>query len=139
MMISEGRENIFRRHKVLSGAVWAALDLWGEEGVIIPNIKKQSQRSTAVTTIRADGYDLTTFRKWLELNTGLVVGLGLGFSGQKYLDGKSVFRIGHMGHLNPVMILGVLTSIEAGFFACGIPFGKGGAGAAAQFIAQNSY
>ena len=139
MMISEGRENIFRRHKVLAGAVWAALEKWGEENTIKPNIKKQMQRSTAVTTVRADGYDLTPLRKWLELNTGLVVGIGLGFSGSKYLDGKSVFRIAHMGHLNPVMLLGALTSIEAGFLACKIPYGKGGAGASAQFIASNAY
>ena len=51
MMISEGRENIFRRHKVLAGAVWAALEKWGEENTIKPNIKKQMQRSTAVTTV----------------------------------------------------------------------------------------
>jgi len=139
MMISEGRENIFRRHKVLAGAVWAALEKWGEENTIKPNIKKQMQRSTAVTTVRADGYDLTPLRQWLELNTGLVLGIGLGFSGSKYLDGKSVFRIAHMGHLNPVMLLGALTSIEAGFLACKIPYGKGGAGASAQFIARNAY
>ena len=139
MMISEGRENIFRRHKVLAGAVWAALEKWGEENTIKPNIKKQMQRSTAVTTVRADGYDLTPLRQWLELNTGLVLGIGLGFSGSKYLDGKSVFRIAHMGHRNPVMLLGALTSIEAGFLACKIPYGKGGAGASAQFIARNAY
>ena len=139
MMISEGRENIFRRHKVLAGAVWAALEKWGEENTIRPNIKKQMQRSTAVTTVRADGYDLTPLRQWLELNTGLVLGIGLGFSGSKYLDGKSVFRIAHMGHLNPVMLLGAITSIEAGFLACKIPYGKGGAGASAQFIARNAY
>ena len=139
MMVNEGRENIFRRHKVLAGAVWAALEKWSEENIIKPNIKEQSQRSTAVTTVRADGYDLTPLRKWLELNMGLVVGVGLGFSGPKYLDGKSVFRIAHMGHLNPVMILGALSSIESGFLACGIPFGKGGAEASAQFIANNAY
>ena len=44
-----------------------------------------------------------------------------------------------MGHRNPVMLLGALTSIEAGFLACKIPYGKGGAGASAQFIASNAY
>ena len=139
MMIEEGRENIFRRHKVLAGSVWAAIEKWSQEKVLFANIKEESQRSTAVTTFRADGYDLTLLQKWLKDNTGLELGHGLGFSGLKYLDGKSVCRIAHMGHLNPVMILGALASIEAGLAACNIPFREGGCGAAANFIAKNFY
>ena len=44
-----------------------------------------------------------------------------------------------MGHLNPVMILGALASIEAGLNVCKIPIGNGGSGAAADFIANNFY
>ena len=139
MMIEEGRENIFRRHKVLAGAVWAALEKWSQKKVIVPNIEEKSLRSAAVTTFRANGYDLGPFRDWLKNNTGLELGLGVGFTGLKYLDGKSVCRIAHMGHLNPVMILGVLASIEAGFNVYKIPIGDGGSGAAADFIANNFY
>ncbi len=139
MMIEEGRENIFRRHKVLAGAVWAALEKWTQKKVIVPNIKEKSLRSTAVTTFRANGYDLTPLREWLKDNAGLELGTGVGFSGLKYLDGKSVCRIAHMGHLNPVMILGALASIEAGLNVCKIPIGNGGSGAAADFIANNFY
>ncbi len=139
MMIEEGRENIFRRHKVLAGAVWVALEKWSQKKVIVPNIKEKSLRSTAVTTFRANGYDLTPLREWLKNNAGLELGTGVGFSGLKYLDGKSVCRIAHMGHLNPVMILGALASIEAGLNVCKIPIGDGGSGAAADFIANNFY
>ena len=139
MMIEEGRENIFRRHKVLAGAVWAALEKWTQKKVIVPNIKEKSLRSTAVTTFRANGYDLTPLREWLKDNAGLELGTGVGFSGLKYLDGKSVCRLAHMGHLNPVMILGALASIEAGLTVCKIPFGRGGSAAASDFIANNFY
>lgn len=139
MMIDEGRDNIFRRHEVLAGSVWAALEEWEKKKVIRPNIKNKSERSNAVTTIRADGYDLTSLRQWLRDNAGVELGIGIGFSGSKFLDGKAVCRIAHMGHLNPVMILGVLGAIEAGFQACEIPFGQGGSEAAADFIAKNSY
>ena len=139
MMIKEGRENIFKRHTILATSVWAAIDTWSQGKVIKPNIKDKSTRSTAVTTIRADGYDLTHLRNWLKINMGLELGIGLGFPGEKYLDGKSVCRIAHMGHINPVMILGALTSIESGFIACNIPHGSGGARSAAEIIAKNAY
>ncbi len=137
IMIEEGRENIFHRHKILAGSVWAAIEVWSKKGAILPNIKNKSQRSTAVTTFRANGIDLTTLRKWLKYNAGLELGHGVGFSGIKYLNGKSVCRIAHMGHLNPVMILGALASIETGLAVCEIPFEKGGVTAASTFIAEN--
>ena len=139
MMIEEGRENIFHRHKVLAGSVWAAIEVWSKKKVIRPNVTEISQRSTAVTTFRADGYDLTPLRKWLKNNAGLELGHGVGFSEKKYLNGKSVCRIAHMGHLNPVMILGAVAAIEAGLAVCEIPFEKGGSTAAATFIAKSVF
>jgi hypothetical protein len=38
---------------------------------------------------------------------------------EEYLGGDSVFRIGHMGHLNPPMVLGALATIESGLTALG--------------------
>ena len=57
----------------------------------------------------------------------------------KYLNGRSVAGIAHMGHINPVMILGLLSSIEAGLAACNIPHSTGGATAAGKLIAENTY
>lgn len=139
IMLSEGRENIFKRHATLARAVWIAVQKWNEKKIIVPNIKRPRFRSCAVTTIRAKGYDLDKLRYWLKQNMGLELGIGLGFSEPKYLNGKSVCRIAHMGYVNPVMVLGVLSSIEAGLNACNIPHGKGGASAAIEFIAKNTY
>ncbi len=138
MIIEEGRENVFHRHKVLAGAVWAALEVWSNKKVIQLNIKNETLRSNAVTTFWANGFDLTPFRQWLKNHAGLELGTGIGlFTDPKYLDGKSVCRIAHMGHLNPVMILGALASIEAGFLVCQIPVGEGGCKAATDFIVRN--
>ena len=45
-----------------------------------------------------------------------------------------MFRIGHMGHLNPPMVLGALGTIEAGLCALEIPHGKGALEAAAAVL-----
>ena len=45
------------------------------------------------------------------------------------------FRIGHMGHVNAHMVLGVLGAIEAGLAALGIPHDAGGVAAAARVLA----
>ena len=54
------------------------------------------------------------------------MGIGLGFSSEEFMEGRSVFRIGHMGHLNPHMILGGLALLEAGLEKENIPFTAGG-------------
>jgi alanine-glyoxylate transaminase/serine-glyoxylate transaminase/serine-pyruvate transaminase len=51
------------------------------------------------------------------------------------LAGKG-FRIAHMGHINAPMVLGTLGVVEMGLAALGIPHGKGGAGAAIDYLAQ---
>ena len=51
-------------------------------------------------------------------------------------DWHGFFRIAHMGHLNPHMVLGALASVQAGMAALGIPFRRGGLDAATEVIAQ---
>jgi len=60
----------------------------------------------------------------------VVLGIGLGS-----LDGKA-FRIAHMGHVNAPMILGTLSVVEMALAALGIPHGRGGAQAAAAWLAK---
>ena len=50
--------------------------------------------------------------------------------------GEGFFRIGHMGHVNAHMVLGVLSTIEAGLTALQIPHGEGALDAAAAVIAK---
>jgi alanine-glyoxylate transaminase/serine-glyoxylate transaminase/serine-pyruvate transaminase len=61
-------------------------------------------------------------------------GLTLGISLGEFED--RAFRIGHMGHLNPPMLLGTLGTIEAGLKALGATIGGSGAEAAAEVVAK---
>ena len=72
--------------------------------------------------------DPDRLRELAESQAGLVLGVPLqGYDGQ-------AFRIGHMGHLNPTMILGTLGSIEAVLLGMGVALKRSGVGAAAAVI-----
>ena len=132
MIDEEGLAAVWRRHAVFARAVWAAVDAWGAEGALELNLGDPGLRSHAVTTIRTSPGDGTRLRRWCAEVAGLTLGIGLSVEG---VDPDSVFRIGHMGHLNPPMLLGALATIEAGLVALDIPHGQGGSAAAAATIA----
>ena len=135
MLNEEGRENVFLRHKILSGMVWTCIEHLGSDGNALElNIKKIKERSNAVTTVFSKGFDFTKTREWISEQGGVDLGIGLGFTSLELLGGKSVFRIGHMGHLNPHMILGVLSLLEAGLTINKIPHRSGGVTAANNFM-----
>jgi len=74
-------------------------------------------------------------RNWVEQELGLTLGIGLGMAepGDPARDG--FFRLGHMGHTNGHMIMGLLGGIEAGMRAMKIEHGPGALEAAADVIA----
>lgn len=138
MIAEEGRAAIFKRHALLARAVWAAVVAWSSDGPLRCNIVDPEFRSHAVTTILADAHDMLQLRRWCEDEAGLILGLGLGFLVPEFMEGKSVFRIGHMGHLNPPMLLGALATIDSGLKALDIPHGSGALEAAAVVTATIS-
>ena len=138
MIAEEGRAAIFKRHALLARAVWAAVVAWSSDGPLRCNIVDPELRSHAVTTILADAHDMLQLRRWCEDEAGLILGLGLGFLVPQFMEGKSVFRIGHMGHLNPPMLLGALATIDSGLKALDIPHGPGAVEAAAMVTATIS-
>ena len=69
--------------------------------------------------------DGARLRRWCADTAGVTLGIGLSVPG---VDPDSVFRIGHMGHLNPPMLLGTLATLEAGFRAPRHPPWPGGRG-----------
>ena len=116
-----------------SGRLWIA----GEATAILEtNISDPDSRSHSVTTIRAGAPYGLQLRRWTEDNAGLTLGIGLGMGTDEDPDSTSCFRIGHMGHLNPHMVLGALASIEAGFAAIGYRRGSGAVDAAARVCAE---
>ena len=129
----EGVENVWGRHKKQAQAVWAAVDTWAKAGAIRCNVTDPAARSTAVTTVVSEGADLTALHRWCQNTAGLILGVGIGFG--KY-EPQQIFRIGHMGHMNPVMLLGALATIDAGMKALQIPHGEGALTAAGHVLSS---
>lgn len=133
----EGMENVWARHARLARAIWAACDRWGDvegDGLQL-NVRDANLRSHAVTALWLPSPKGTELRGWLEENLGLTLGIGLGMAPSDSAEWHGHFRLGHMGHVNGHMILGLLGSIEAGLQALSIPHGGGALAAAAEVVA----
>ncbi len=129
LLLGEGIEAAWARHAAIAAGVRAAVARWGEGGPLELNMLEASERSNAVTTIRTGSIDAARLRATSEKQLNVTLGIGLGD-----LQGQT-FRIGHMGHVNAPMILGVLGSIELALGHIGAPHAKGGVEAAIEAMA----
>lgn len=121
-----GIEAVWARHAAIGAGVKAAVSAWSVGTDIEFNITDDSARSDCVTTVLTGSIDPEELRAMCNDQAGLILGLGIaGFNG---------FRIGHMGHVNPPMILGTLGTIEAALHAMGVPLVESGVAAAAATI-----
>lgn len=135
MIHDEGIEQVWARHTVLARAIWAACDAWAAGGDLRMNITDPAFRSTAVTSLRLNGNDGTRLRNWVEHELGLTLGIGLGMAEPDDPARDAYFRLGHMGHVNGQMIMGLLGGMQAGMSNLGIAHGRGALDAAAEVIA----
>ena len=135
MIHAEGIEQVWRRHDLLARAIWAACDVWGVEGGLEMNVADAAHRSTAVTCLRLPSPNGAALREWTETHLGLTLGIGLGMAPPGDPAALGYFRLGHMGHVNGHMIMGLLGGIETGMRALDIPHKRGALEAAAQVIA----
>lgn len=135
MIHAEGMDHIWARHQRLARAVWAACDVWGQDGSLRMNVADPAHRSHAVTALQLEAPNGTALRDWVETNLGLTLGVGLGMAGPGDPASHGFFRLGHMGHVNGQMIMGLLGGIETGLTALDIPHGRGAVDAAAAVIA----
>jgi alanine-glyoxylate transaminase/serine-glyoxylate transaminase/serine-pyruvate transaminase len=131
----EGMEDVWKRHEILSSAIWAAVDQWATVGNIRPNIADKSIRSRAVTAIHTANNDAKRLRVWCEQQAGVTLGIGLSLNREAQQAGDGLFRIGHMGHLNVHMVMGTLGAADAGLKALGIEHGRGALEAASRSLA----
>ena len=127
MLLEEGLENVFKRHKRHADATRIAVENWGLEILA----RNPIERSDSITAIMVpDGYDSDNLRKIIYDNYNMSLGTGL-----NKVKGK-VFRIGHMGDLNDLTLAGTLSGVEMGLRQSGIPFKKGGIMAALDFLSK---
>ena len=116
----EGLPAVHRRHRVLAGAVQAAVQGWSEGGRVGLFARDAASRSVSVTTVQvADGVDADAIRHTARERFQVAIAGGLG-----PLTGRA-FRIGHLGDLNAAMVLGCLAGVEATLTCLGVPVGPG--------------
>lgn len=120
MLLDEGMENVYARHHRLAEGVRKAVAAWG-----LTTCAQEGFHSDTVTAVVVpadkDAREVisTAFKKYnISLGGGLTE-----------LAGK-VFRIGHMGDMNDVSLLGALAGVEMAMLDCGFNI-KAGSGVAA--------
>lgn len=135
MILDEGLEAVWHRHATLARAIWAAAEVWAQGDALALNIGQRAHRSHAVTALSLPPPMGTRLRDWVEAHTDVTLGIGLGMAEPGDDAWHGYFRIGHMGHVNAHMVLGMLGAVQAGLSALDIPHGTGALEAAAQVIA----
>jgi alanine-glyoxylate transaminase/serine-glyoxylate transaminase/serine-pyruvate transaminase len=125
MLLEEGLDRVFSRHLRHAEATRRAVRAWGFE-ILCMNPEEFSPTLTSV--VMPEGYDADALRKLILERFDLSLGTGLG-----KLKGR-VFRIGHLGDFNDLMLAGTLCGVEMGLSLAGIPFSKGGVAAALDFL-----
>jgi alanine-glyoxylate transaminase/serine-glyoxylate transaminase/serine-pyruvate transaminase len=126
MLQEEGLDNVFERHARHASATRSAVRGWGLE-ILCQQPQSYSNSLTAV--VLPDGHDADTLRNIILERFNMSLGTGLG-----KLAGK-VFRIGHLGDFNDLMLAGTLAGVEMGLSLAGVPHNKGGVLAAMAFLA----
>lgn len=125
MLLEEGLANVFERHRRLAEATRQAVQAWNLE-LLCQNPGEFSNSLTAV--LMPDGHDEVRFRKVVLDRFDMSLGSGLGKVKNK------VFRIGHLGDFNELMLCGTLAGVEMGLELAGIPHTKGGLDAAMKYL-----
>ena len=129
MLNEEGLENVFRRHDRHAEAARAAVRAWGLE-IVCERAEEYSSTVTAVFT--PEGHNADHLRKIILENFDMSLGAGL-----SKLQGK-VFRIGHLGHFNDLMLAGTLAGVEMGLRLAGVPHRDGGLMAALERLCPSA-
>jgi alanine-glyoxylate transaminase / serine-glyoxylate transaminase / serine-pyruvate transaminase len=122
LLREEGLESVVRRHTRLAAATRAAVAAWGLE-VFCREPAAYSNSVTAVLVPEDSDADAVRKHAYEELELSLGTGLGR-------LAGR-VFRIGHLGDFNELMLMGTLCGVELALKAVDVPFADGAGVAAA--------
>ena len=127
MLHEEGLDNVFARHRRHATAARAAVETWGLEVLC----KKAPDRSPVLTAVMLpEGQSADHFRSVTLRHYDMSLGNGL----SKLAD--RVFRIGHLGDFNDLMLIGTLAGVEMGLRDAGVPYRAGGVQAAMEVLGQ---
>ena len=126
MLFAEGLDHVFARHSRLAEATRRAVRAWDLE-ILCADPAEYSASLTAI--VLPDGHNADAFRKIVLDRYDMSLGQGLG-----KLSGN-IFRIGHLGWFNDLMLCGTLAGVEMGLELASVPHRKGGLQAAMDFLA----
>ena len=129
MLREEGLENVFQRHYRLAEATRRAVRAWGLD-VFAVNPAEYSSTLTAI--LLPEGSSEVGLREIILDRFNMSLGAGLG-----KLSGR-VFRIGHLGSFNELMLAGTLAGVEMGLELAGVPHRKGGINAALDYLTEQA-
>ena len=129
MLMDEGLDNVFARHDRHAEATRRAVRTWGLETQCL----EPSEHSPVLTgVIMPEGHDADALRAVILENYDMSLGAGLG-----KVKGR-MFRIGHLGDFNDLLLMGTLSGVEMGLAVAGVPHSKGGVQAAMDFLTGNA-
>ncbi len=127
MLEEQGLDAVFARHARHGEATRHAVRAWGLE-LLCADPKACSSSLTAV--LMPDGHDADAFRKVVLDSYDMSLGNGL-----SKVAGR-VFRIGHLGDFNDLMLAGTLAGVEMGLARAGVPHARGGVQAALDYLSD---
>jgi alanine-glyoxylate transaminase/serine-glyoxylate transaminase/serine-pyruvate transaminase len=125
MLREEELSNVFARHGRLAAATRRAVAAWGLDVFALDPVE---QSNTITAVLLPDGTDADAVRRAALERFDLSLGPGLG-----KLKGR-VFRIGHLGDLNELMLAGTLCGVEMALVAAGVHVRRGGVQAALDHL-----
>ena len=125
MLLDEGLPRVFARHARHGEATRRAVKAWELE-ILAANPSEFSNTLTAV--VMPPAHDADRVRQTILERFDMSLGTGLG-----KLKGR-VFRIGHLGDFNDLMLAGTLCGVEMGLSICGVPFNRSGVNAALAYL-----
>jgi len=129
MLAEEGLDNVFARHKRHSEATRRAINTWGLE-ILCRNPDEYSHSLTAV--MMPEGHSGDKYRRIVLEHFDMSLGSGLG----KVAD--RVFRIGHLGDINDLTLLGTLAGVEMGLSLANVPHSPNGVKSAMDFLTEQA-
>ena len=129
MLDEEGLAQVFARHARHAEATRRAVRAWGLE----LNPLDDREHSSSLTAVRMpEGHDEARLRAVILQRFDMSLGQGLGKQ-----KGK-LFRIGHLGSFNDLMLCATLAGVEMGLQLAGVPSHQGGVAAAMDFLQQGA-
>lgn len=130
MLQEEGLPQVFARHDRFAAATRAATTAWGLE---VLALDPREYSSVLTTVLLPEGHDADRLRETILQHFDMSLGAGLG-----KLKGR-VFRIGHLGDFNDLMLMGTLAGVEMGLHLAGVPHRQAGVAAAMDVLAGRTH